>query len=370
MLLVPVRGGARTGVDPGKRGDERVTIDPHANPSLVFWKMPVSPLLGSGQEDETAKKAFLRALKDLFNGSGGLKGVTASLVERRAGLLRELQTRGVICKYQKIRVQTPMALGVGLPHLYESGLSLSHLYGVPVVPGSSVRGVVRHYAFSQIAETLGVPRLPYEEWAQRKLDGAGELRRNPEPTPLERLEALLAQPAEEEGTADPDRSEVRRKLEDELRALKEDLYSIDSSNVPLCTASLETLLQNQDVRCFRSLFGTTWARGRGVFFDAILEDARFDLDVVAPHHTPYYEQGKPPADWYAPKPHFYLVVCDASAHLALAATPARREDEPDSEGLLETAWTWTETALRDWGVGAKTRLGYGKLTPSSQPVPG
>jgi CRISPR-associated protein Cmr6 len=102
-------------------------------------------------------------------------------------------------------------------------------------------------------------------------------------------------------------------------------------------------------------------QGRAVFFDAVLQEARFDLDVVAPHHTPYYEQGKPPADWYAPTPHFYLVVTQGTAHLAVAMTPPRRDDEPDSDSLLACVRAWTLKALHSWGVGAKTRLGYGRF---------
>jgi len=52
----------------------------------------------------------------------------------------------------KATTASPLAFGLGDKNVYETGLTLSHTYGVPMLPGSSVKGAMRRAA----ADLLGV----------------------------------------------------------------------------------------------------------------------------------------------------------------------------------------------------------------------
>ena len=39
----------------------------------------------------------------------------------------------------------PLAVGLGNSNVIESGLALNHIYGVPMLPGSSIKGITSHY---------------------------------------------------------------------------------------------------------------------------------------------------------------------------------------------------------------------------------
>lgn len=52
----------------------------------------------------------------------------------------------------KAKTASPLAFGLGDKNVYETGLTLSHTYGVPMLPGSSVKGAMRRAA----ADLLGV----------------------------------------------------------------------------------------------------------------------------------------------------------------------------------------------------------------------
>ncbi len=358
FLLVPDLGAGATAVEPGPRG-EAVHVDCGANPSLVFWKMPVSPWLLNGEEDPSAKQTFLTAFaRACEEGALRAEQCAAQVIERRRALLRSLQSDGRCwCTLDRV-TEERIAVGTGLPHLYESGLALSLLYGFPIVPASSIRGVVRHHAFQDIAAELGVPRLSYEEWAGRKMDKAGK---DAEPSPLERLEALLASPRPE--IAEPRRrKEALQRLECRFAELVADLRRIGNQAAPVCSLAAENVLHSDRVRSFHSAFGTAGWRGRAVFFDGIFRRCTYEMDVVTPHHTPYYEGDEPPADWYTPRPHTFLVIKrGAEISFTLAVSPPRRSCEPTAPDLLDSVTRWTLGAVTTSGIGAKTRLGYGTV---------
>lgn len=100
-------------------------------------------------------------------------------------------------------------------------------------------------------------------------------------------------------------------------------------------------------------------RGALVIFDALPEEGRFELatDVLTPHFGPYYRDetgATPPADWHSPVPHTFLSVVNTTFRCVLATCAEQRELlAPASECLL--------AALTQFGVGAKTRAGYGRL---------
>ena len=110
------------------------------------------------------------------------------------------------------------------------------------------------------------------------------------------------------------------------------------------------------------LFGTqseqeTKEKGKSVFFDAFpvmnAGNNIFDMDIMNPHYSEYYSEGKPPGDWMKPIPIKFLAV--------KKGTEYRFHVVSRDEDLLNDAIILLKGALKESGVGAKTSLGYGRF---------
>ena len=120
---------------------------------------------------------------------------------------------------------------------------------------------------------------------------------------------------------------------------------------------MDTEYRNMD-----KLFGTqseqeTKEKGKAVFFDAFpVTDAGnniFEIDIMNPHYSDYYSEGKPPGDWMKPIPIKFLTV--------KKGTEYRFYITSTDENLLNDAINLLKGALKENGVGAKTSLGYGRF---------
>jgi len=80
-----------------------------------------------------------------------------------------------------------------------------------------------------------------------------------------------------------------------------------------------------------------------------------ELDIMNPHYQPYYQHGEAPGDWHSPNPIFFLTV-PKGVEFQFAIAPRNSEDE-----LVERAKELFVSALKEFGVGAKTSLGYGRF---------
>jgi len=109
-------------------------------------------------------------------------------------------------------------------------------------------------------------------------------------------------------------------------------------------------------KLFVQLFGDQTQQGQVIFYDAFptAQELNLELDIMNPHYAPYYQEGKPPADYHEPKPIKFLVVPANTEFLFLIALTDRAE-----KILLDTATEWVKKTLTDHGVGAKTAVGYG-----------
>ena len=134
----------------------------------------------------------------------------------------------------------------------------------------------------------------------------------------------------------------------------------------------------------RRIFGSTrsgepgphdeeFKHGSVVFHDAIpVEPVEVVADVMTPHQWEYYRGDDGPSDTSGPTPIFFASVRNAAFQFALA--PARHYvNMTNSSGRLTVAERamddcdqvaqWLAGALAEIGVGAKTKSGYGRMTP-------
>lgn len=196
-----------------------------------------------------------------------------------------------------------LLVGHGLGSATDVGLMLHRTWGVPVIPGSALKGLLAHWVDAVHGPEPGKnepDRLPFAgvEWQGRRIVlGPGAVYR-----------ALFGAPeADEEAPGRP--NTARRGLVSFHDALW-------VPNTPSATP--------------------------------------LAIDVLTVHQKRYYDSmgGSPPVDWDDPNPVTFLSVRPHARFLLALSGPA------EWTGLAKALLL---EALADWGVGGKTAAGYGRL---------
>lgn len=187
------------------------------------------------------------------------------------------------CTSQFLTAENRLFVGLGSASVLEFGLSLHHTYGMPYIPGSSIKGGCAAYANKILGQAE-------KKW---KIDGAY-------------FRVLFGGPATD---SKPDTAGA--------------IDFLDAWWVP---------------------------DGKGPFVS----------EIINCHHQNYYSDGQaPPADWDQPIPVKILAVTGKF----LFATRGLA-------GWNDLAVKILVQALSDWGIGAKTRAGYGRfLKPEVKGLP-
>lgn len=222
-----------------------------------------------------------------------------------------------------VEASTRLLVGAGEASALDVGLRVHHTWGVPCIPGSSLKGLLSHW--------LDVVYGPGSEY-----DG-----RHPwDPSHPEPDRARFRRPAPTHGPG-----EIQRIL----------------FGSPEVNEDLGRLRE----RGFVEPRGeTTACRGRIVIHDAMFvpgsaEGKPFLADVLTVHHANWY-QGKGTAnDHESPNPVGFLSV-RPGVQFQLAIDLAPGEDSV-SEPWVDFAFGMLVEALAEWGVGSKTAAGYGHL---------
>ncbi|MBA5248996.1 MAG: type III-B CRISPR module RAMP protein Cmr6 [Gammaproteobacteria bacterium] len=181
----------------------------------------------------------------------------------------------------------PMIIGMGLNHPIENGMLFHSTLGVPYLPGSSVKGLVRAWA---------------EQWKE-----------------------------------DINDAELLRIFGSENRFNDDNTKHTDTQ------------------------------AGSVIFFDALpINKVTLETDIMTPHYPDYYSsQGKiAPADNQDPVPIFFLAV--AKGVIFQFAFKARKNESDISD--ISTVKEWLKLALENLGAGAKTAVGYGRMTFEEPPL--
>jgi len=284
------------------------------------------------------------------------KGAVPSDVVQELHARQQLLAQSAADRVLIIEAKTtaPFVTGVGSEHPLENGFAFLDPYGIPYLPGSSVKGVVRRAAeeltlfdaasgwdllalwwlFGFDATSAFVAknkRLPGD------LPQVGDTWRAAYIEACRRV-SVGAAATWLETTADPEvwKREKDRPLEF-LRSLSHD------------ESAARALHLSGSLR----------------FWDVLVRPPKdvLRVDIMNPHHGEYYQKGEAPGDFRSPNPIFFLALPQASsltfiAELApVAKFPA--ELKTRWQELLEAAF---RHACRWLGFGAKTAVGYGAMT--------
>jgi len=268
------------------------------NPALLFNKLLVLQYTEQiSQSQDVRKIEYIRSFTEILKGKKPQKPP---------------ELEGV--KQDSFRLKTAyrLVIGAGYPSFIENGFMFHHVYGIPYIPGETLKGLARTVFILSVAEAI-----------------KGE-------TKLSKIEEGLSEEAEGISYQTPEKINIIL-----------DNYTIDNP-----------------VETFRKIFGSKKRRGQVIFFDAYPVDFKpsehFEADIMNSHYGDYYQSGKAPADWLSPNPIHFLALKEGIVfEFNLGLAPLEQMEDNEEKLLLETARKLLEVGLKNFGVGNKKRKGYG-----------
>lgn len=236
-------------------------------------------------------------------------------------------------------LKSRLALGLGTASVFETGITLHHIYGFPYIPSSGIKGAVRSW---MIANLFGNP----------KKQGFPDHEKN---FPLHNAEARALQDSDFcrifgcPGTVE---SII---FEHNKPALK------DIGKKPYKTETIQIILRKEGERDKGQEH-----QGNVIFLDALPVSAPLmKEDIMNPHYPDYYTRDSYPTDFQSPRPIPFMTVEKGSTFKFLLACHENLISETIDPGkpLLEVAEFWLKKTLQEHGLGAKTAVGYGYFKP-------
>ena len=322
----------------------KVSIKECDNFSLLFNKLAVLVEIGrdkfyqkviSSNKAENLKVTLLSKLIEIYTYEG--KNFANQYVETLKNDNFEVL---------EFKTQTRLVVGMGIPSFFENGITLHHTYGVPYIPASSVKGLLR---FSYLVGCLnifplGITDLPKPfEWKNEDLEPEEFLKI------LSGIEKLLVEAENFEKFS----KDVRNN--ETLKDYLELLHNNEGSLKDFYTTYVE-------------LFGNLYQKSKVIYADAIAKSFKFAVDIMNPHFTEYYQssqnqrKGKDAiylvADIHNPTPIPFLAV-DRGSVFSFAYKSAK--DFMKNQLLEELL----KEGLSLFGIGGKKRKGYGFLERSN-----
>jgi len=308
--------------------DRSLNFSKCENLSLVFLKLIRKDII----EDSRNKKWFLESVINIQRSINNVPKIIKNFAKRIEKQRADLEKHGYenIFKIEKdkclkLKTASRLVVGFGAGHVLETSLTLHHIFGIPYIPGSALKGVVRMVNFWEIVEKLN------------------------------------------------------KKSDEDIEKLQKQLYEDEISN------SDKNDFDKKDILKHKLLFGTQKFKALLVFLDAYPEVQNnqqiFELDVMTPHYQGYYTKNQVPGDWENPNPIPFLTVKKGiifcfnvlfDKFRAERLLTLKDDEFPNQAKGIIKEWfndnfskisqdvkKWIEDALTEFGVGAKTRLGYG-----------
>lgn len=282
-------------------------------------------------------------------------------LQRRSDAAMAAWGEGAVARRTLVTIDRLCAGSGNLSRFESGGLFFNLAFGAPMIPGSSLKGILHHYL-----EEIWRPAMPGgSEWYQQARPQCvqGSVADQQWRSLLEELGAI----------------EMPERLIDAVTGVGADAGNDSESKAPESNPRRRRRPRTNSSGLFE--FG----QGLVVFHDAIAAAPKagatwFDADVLTPHHPMYYRGAQADArDTDEPNPITFLAVAigtrfDLLLHPSSASrrlgtrtssrTNAAGYSAHDAHRLLVmfTAERLIE-ALEDWGAGARTGAGYGRLIP-------
>jgi CRISPR-associated protein Cmr6 len=312
--------------------------------------------------------------KYLLNNFERFSSVNSSFIRKAIELIKNDLNNYETVYDNSLSTETPLVCGLGAAHVLETALTLHHIWGVPYIPGSSLKGVCRQVAFWKLVDG--------KNFSENELENFQNI-------PGSSLKGVCRQVAFWKLV------EEKKIEEGKLEDFQKKFYG-------------DLAIDDEKTLTYQLLFGTQDFKGLLLFLDAYPEcknEKIFKLDIMNPHYSKYYGDSTgetPPGDWENPIPIFFLTVKEGVNFRFVVLFDNWRWEKIKKEGILIVSGkekylitnnvtensneeekikkvklpvekveekiknkTFFETILKDalsfYGVGSKTRLGYGSF---------
>lgn len=295
---------------------EIVNINDIENPMILF-----NYLLDYNPKDKKFSKRDLK-WKELSDLTERIKTRRYNLV---CNLAKKYDVRGI-----QAQVSWRLVVGLGQEHIQETSMCLDYIYGVPYIPGSAIKGVLRHYYIGNVIcsyfpnERAKIAENILDKFEKNDLDLTND------------------------------------KLSSKYKFVERDNGGEKVETLP--TEDTLSILRKKPevIECIQKgqkIFGTQDKKGGVIFLDAIPDSLKRENlvnDVMTPHYSEYYSKGQPPVDSSNPVPITFLTLERAKFNFYFLGRDKYILDEiwNGEQGLLAKA-------LEQNGIGAKTSVGYG-----------
>ncbi len=224
-----------------------------------------------------------------------------------------------------------LAIGLGSGSVFETSISLHHVYGFPYIPASAVKGALRSYLITNLFgedETENEPLLNAEFRAYQDLSFC----------------KIFGCPDKAEKVLFDENGNAQKKSDGKYK-----------------TQKIDVALKNDKNEGQENI-------GNIIFFDAYPTHSPqgcIKADIMNNHYQPYYNGEAPPADYHKLNPIIFLTVEGLSFQFMVGLR--KGTDNTDIElgaksgDMLSVVSDFLKLALTQHGIGAKTAVGYGYM---------
>lgn len=231
-----------------------------------------------------------------------------------------------------LTTKSRLVIGLGLENVLETSLKLHYIYGIPYIPASAIKGVLKAYRIWKLAD-----------WNIYKFFVVENLIENYEIKKFNKLKKGLIENLKEKNF-----DKKFKEIDSELS--KEDIKKIRQKTIDFIDS-----ISKKEIEKIVEIFGNQKQKGKLIFLDAYTEKFEgFDIDIVNSHFPEYYDENKnaPPEDWQNPIPITFLTIPESTT-FRFYFKNSNVYDSCLEHDLKE--------AFLNIGIGAKTSLGYGIL---------
>lgn len=202
---------------------------------------------------------------------------------------------------EKLTTDWRLTTGLGQESVYDTGMVLHHVYGIPYIPSSSIKGCVRSYMIqTYFSEGLEEQDLKHAEGKAIECEEFSKWFGCPESI---------------------------------------DIYG----------------------NLYHSALNGKVYQGELIFFDAFPTiNPKIVPDIMNNHYPDYYSGNQPPADWQQPRPINFLTI-ENTPFCFYIGIKYKNENSISSDTKIDnkTPMGLLKEALKNQGIGAKTAIGYG-----------
>ena len=252
--------------------------------------------------------------------------------KRHKNLIERLKCTHYL-KEPSFTVDWRMVVGLGAENVHETSMTLHHIYGIPYIPGSALKGIARDAAIAELCSEA----------------------ENEKPDVMDKLISM------------PDFNETDTQKREEQIARHGRIERQNKNIVEPEKSTIDKIIKRwPKFETAQKVFGSQKQAGKVIFFDAFPEkDVCIKLDIMNPHYPKYYSGSgdEAPTDWQNPTPIKFLTVENTSFDFALALNKKETDQNQNKmnsdPATLDLAEKWLRKALEEHGVGAKTSIGYG-----------